>query len=203
MPLGFYLANVCFTLKVKTFFAHVFPAMISIASPVLFCAVLACLKAEKCFTHCTCAKAVRSGMLRAKQGWSRAGHCLSPGAAFQAPLGKLCACALLCPLCPRGEDAATLPAQHSSHPAHPRRGCDTAEAAGGLHGGKDAGGLHGAERGRCCSTFHSGMPAQTSVLGSLGIADVLWLSFSSELFSLLQKKNVVLQLRRTHFGPEW
>lgn len=102
-----------------------------------------------------------------------------------------CVPALCCVLFAQGMRMLTpSQAQHSSHPAHPRRGCDTAEAAGGLHGGKDAGGLHGAERGRCCSTFHSGMPAQTSVLGSLGTADVLWLSFSSELFSLLQKKNV-------------
>lgn len=127
----------------------------SISGPILCSAGLP-EKTGKCFIHCTCAKAVRPGVLRTKQGQSRAGHCLSPGAAFQAPLGKLGACTLLCPVCPRGEDADSLSARHStaqysSHPACPRKGCDT---AGGLHGARDAGGLHGAERGRCCSTFH-------------------------------------------------
>lgn len=125
-------------------------------------------RAGKCFSHHTCAKAAGPSTSSTKWGHRTAGFCFSPAAASWAPLGKLCVCALLCPVCPRDGDADTLAAHHSSWPVCTRMGCDTAEAAGGLHGGK-----------RCrwpawwwemqvlrhCSL---GMPALSSALGVLG-----------------------------------
>lgn len=167
MPLGFYLANVCFTLKVKTFlFMFSLPWFwLHLMSYSVQCWLA--WKSRKAFYPLTCAKAVRPGMLRTKQGWSRAEHCLSPGAAFWAPLCKLCACTLLCPVCPR-DDSMEM----------------------------DAGGLLGVERGRCCNTFHEGMPAQTSVLGVFGQCRYVVVLLPPWAFFSSPEKECIIHRRR-------
>jgi len=101
-------------------------------------------RAGKCFSHLSHAKAVGPSTSSTKPGCRRAGFCCSPATACWAPLGKLCVCALLCPVCPRDGDTDGHAVRRSSRPARTGMGCDTAEAAGGLHGGK---------RCRRCSTF--------------------------------------------------
>lgn len=106
MPLGFYLANVCFTQKVKTFFCSCFPPAFSITSHVLFYEVLDFLKEQEgVLATALVQKQWRPSILSTKQGCRRAELCFNPATACWAPLGKL-----LCPVCPRDEDADTVAA---------------------------------------------------------------------------------------------
>lgn len=145
-------------------------------------------RAGKCFSHCTCAKAKRPSTSSTKRGCRRARFCFSPAAACGASLGKLRVCALLCPVCPRDGDADTSAAHRSSHPAHTTTGCVSAEAAGGLHGGKRCRWVAWWWEMQVLQRLSQGMWLGHLRWGSLDIAGAPWPPCSTGLFLPLEKE---------------